>query len=219
MKTKAKISFIEFLRPCCHWPYPYTLEQAFEVFRWMVKTGAPYGEFRERGPLETLSGKPTCIGFSRVEPITSIEDLRKRFHYALLDNYGGKTTDSWRENEKIDISQTRILRFKHDSEAPCLHEKVGLRAYERDTSRVLHWLFSKGQSATLSAQLNSTYRKARECRSVVVHVLPAAFVFELKYGIPGINSSWTHELASGEPFNVALWNAANNFCELFDGDI
>lgn len=80
------VRFIDLVRPDGYWPQPYTLEQAFEIFRWMVAKGEGYStqeRWGSRGVVDLLSAT-SGIGHSSVIPISSLEDLRKRFHYAVL---------------------------------------------------------------------------------------------------------------------------------------
>lgn len=223
MRTKAKIRFIEFLRPDSFWPYPYTLEQAFHVFQWMVKTGTDEtyrvdGQWGSSGPLELLSRKPTCVNHFAVDPITSIEDLRLRFHYALLSQYPNSGVLSWRKEEGIRIDSSRMIYFPHgDENDPCAYFG-GSQAYSSGSQKeTLKQLFSQGRTATLQQQLNSFHPGAVECHGVRVYVTPAIFRFELSYGYAG--SSWQHDLAAtqeNEPFLRGLSRAVKEFNSLVE---
>jgi hypothetical protein len=117
MKTKAKIAFVEFLRPDFYWPNPYTIEQAFEVFRWMVRTGTAYERstrWGRNGPIETLSCSPSCTGFGYVAPIVSLDDLRRRFHFGLLSAHTTSSgVDEWRGAENTHVGAEKIIAFRH----------------------------------------------------------------------------------------------------------
>lgn len=217
MRSKAKISFIEFIRPGSCWPYPYTLEQAFGVLQWMARTGRKYSrkiEWGYHGPIEALSCQPTCRSFCSVSAITTIADLRERFHYALLTNYDESgAIAAWRNAERITLDGKRILTFPH-------HEPFsGGQGWncEADIQKAIEKLFNDGQNSRLAVQLNSSWDAARECHKVVIHVLPAFFVFDLKYGFDG--STWTHELArtkDNEPFLCTMRRAVDAFYSLIE---
>ncbi len=117
MKTKAKIAFVELVRPDCWWPQPYTIEQAFEVFRWMARTGRQYERptrWGRNGPLETLSCAPSCTGHDSVTPIKSLADLRQRFHFGVLSAMTTSNgVNEWRQAEQIYIGSERVLSFRH----------------------------------------------------------------------------------------------------------
>ncbi|GJD87780.1 hypothetical protein BHAOGJBA_1285 [Methylobacterium hispanicum] len=92
---------IELLRPFGYWPQPLSLEQAFELLRWMVATGASKPEYTSQlrwgraGVTELLSSS-SGLSYDRVEPITSIEDLRRRFHMAILARPQSRGQELWR---------------------------------------------------------------------------------------------------------------------------
>jgi hypothetical protein len=77
----------------------------------MVKTGKDYrqqGRWGSSGPIELLS-KSSGLGLSSVEPITSIDDLRERFQFAMFSGHGGEATRRWREDFNIHPDTTRRL--------------------------------------------------------------------------------------------------------------
>jgi hypothetical protein len=190
MRVKTKIKFINFLRPeTSYWPYPYTLEQAFCVFQWLIKTGGKYQKWGHSGVYELLSLKPTCINSIKVDPLQSIEDLRLRFHYALLA-VANSNVKRWREDLGIiDINKERWIRFPYYPEI--------------DISQILNNFFSlKGK---LLVQLNPYHKKATLINHTDIQVYPDEFEFGLCYGYDG--SSWRHVLDSskkGECFRDTL---------------
>lgn len=215
MRSKAKISFVELVRPDYFWPQPYTLEQAFGVLQWLVKTCSPYGGLRTSGPICTLSRKPTCVGFTSIAPIESLDDLRQRFHFALLSGTGGSETQKWRDAERVHIGESRIIRFPHHNP---FEGGEGWNC-EADIGKALEKLFHDGRHSRLAVQLNPRWDAARECHKVIIHVLPASFFFYLRYGFNG--SAWTHELArtkDNEPFLCTMRRAVDAFYGLIEKD-
>ena len=206
MRTKAKISFIEFLRPDSFWPYPYTIEQVFHVLQWMVKEARYYIHGRQYEPIALLSCKPSCIFVSGIEPIVSVDDLRMRFHYALLGRVYGNIA-AWREDNGITIDGSRILHFPH-------HGPGGL--FKTDARTVLDKLFHDGERADLAVSLNCSHLSAKQCQKILIYVLDGGFLFVLKYGFDKsfAASSWAHELArteGNEPFYATMRRAVDTF--------
>lgn len=195
MKTKALYRFIEFIRPGGYWPSQYTIEQAFGVFAWMVHTGKDYGDkvpYVTQSVDSLLSCKPEC-GVADVKPITSIADLRKRFHYAVLGNpYVGPNVTKWRNTFGITTDGKRIVHFPHYDymEAPICFA---------DVEKAITAMFeAKGN---LSVQLNEHHADAIEVYRCEVHPYNELWTWTLKYGCD--HSGWHHTLSTqnkGETF-------------------
>lgn len=180
LHNKVKIRFIEFLRPDGFWPHPYTIEQAFQVFQWMVRTGKKYQKYGRPGVVELLSMKPTCSGFQSVYPIISLSDLRKRFHYALLSHHASDLAEKWRSECQVSVMGERWLSF------PYRDEWI-------DQKKLTEFFDTKG---TLSVQLNDSHPGAVNIARVSIQVWEDSFRFRLDYGYEG--SSWHHTLAETE---------------------
>lgn len=215
MQTKAKFRFIEFIRPTCYWPHPYTLEQAFGVFRWMVQTGKPFidqGRWGQHTVKSLLSKKPTCVNFSYVEPIVSIDDLRERFHYAILSDYVGPQLRAWREKFRIRPDGEAVISFPH-------HKWHTADSSEAEFASGLSALLrSEGQ---LGVRLNRCHSKARWIHSVQID-LHAAYSFRLGYGYPNDSSTWYVTLArqaSGETFRATTARAVRKLAGLVSGNV
>ena len=222
MKTRAKIAFIELVRPDTWWPQPYTIEQTFEVFRWMASTGREYERptrWGRNGPLETLSCAPSCTGHDHVTPIRSLPDLRQRFHFGVLSNHTTSSgVDEWREAEKIYIGSERILTFRH-------HKPFtggGPWSCEAEVQKALEKLFLDGRTLRTGGSLNSVHKTAQTCKKIEIAVYETGFRFFLTYGWPDEESSscWTHNLArteGNEPFLCTMARAETALRELTDG--
>jgi hypothetical protein len=222
LRAKAKIRLVEFLRPACYWPHPYTIEQAFQVFRWMVKTGEGYrspGRWGSSGVTELLSKKPSCCGFSAVSTIRSLDDLRQRFHYALLSNHGSSAVSQWWTERRITVDAEHIISFPHYTPLAGPPRPRPRFRSEADIVRAIEDLLDKHRGERFETQLNSIHRDARVIHSIVVGVDPAGFTFDLAYGFnadgPGeMDSEWRETLArseGNEPFVDVLAHALTRF--------
>lgn len=202
IQTKVKIKFIDLLSPDCVWPYPYTLEQALGVFQWMVKTGEEYNKYNQSGVTELLSMKPTCINFSEIESITSVDDLQKRFHFALLSQDASSSAQEWREDERVKPNAQRSIFFPHNKEG-------GIHEDHLDS-----FLKTRGK---LKTQLNECHKEAVNIVSIDLRVIPSGFIFRLIYGYEG--SSWTFNLSetkSSECFSDTFWRASKKLKSLIN---
>ncbi len=189
-KHKAKYKFIEFLRPGGYWPSPYTLEQAFGVFGWLVESGQ---SFRKRGrwgehTIECLlsgPGKSSCTGITRIKPIRSLDDLRQRFHAALFDNYS-PMAEAWRNALGINAYSSKVIAFKH-------HDREACGVSERGFGKSLEALLNA--SGKLTTQLNQYHPDAVDIFGVDLTYFChyQGWEFCLKYGYDG--SSWYYPLA------------------------
>src|SRR6185437_5155193 len=90
------------------------LEQAFQVYRWIVKTAKKYSEYRRYCPLDILIGRGVMGSHDlHYEPIQSLEGLQAAFHRAILGRSNGPLTDAWRKETKMAFGNERILHFPH----------------------------------------------------------------------------------------------------------
>lgn len=195
LRYKAQYNFIEFIRPDGYWPYPYTIEQAFGVFAWMVQTGKGYGD---KVPYITktvdglLSCSPEC-GYTDVTSIASLNDLRQRFHYALLgDRLIGPRVAQWRKTFHITPSGSNTIAFPH-----YIQKKLPMP--ETDIKKMFDALFSA--KGTLNVQLNEYHAEAKEVYYCKARPYNGLWRWTMLYGYD--SSGWTHELAQqqkGESF-------------------
>lgn len=201
-KRSAVVSLIEFLRPDCYWPHPYSLEQAFQLFRWMVATAAKsrYSDQMRWGamsPIDLLSDS-SGIGHSSVAPISSIADLRRRFQLAFFGTHGGNGTLRWREENGIQAYGTVTLPYRHYvPHAGAKH--LGFDS-ESAIETALNKFFEKAPGMRLAAQLNSFHAGAKVVQDVTIGVSARGFNFNLRYGFTApksgkLDSEWTYSLA------------------------
>jgi hypothetical protein len=209
LRTKVKVEFAELVRPNGYWPQPYSLEQAFQVYRWIVKTGKRFSEYQRRGVYDLLTGCGS-VGNTDLyyDPIRSIEMLRKRFQFAILGRSNCKAAEEWRAKEKIAFGQERILHFPHY--APFVGSPVlGQVLSEAQIKNLLDAYFAT--TGNLIVQLNQFHPDAVEIVEMVLRVDTCRFEFQfgLQYGYDG--SSWWHQLASGVQFLDTLGLALVEF--------
>lgn len=216
-RTKAKIEFAEFVRPDCYWPQPYTLEQAFQVYRWFVRTASPYTQRWGYNPFDILIGRGVInsSGFDH-QPVRSISQLQQIFHRAILARSNGPRTDAWRTKERIKFGESRILHFPHY--APFAGSPVlGHVCSEAQIQTLLEAYFSA--QGNLIVQLNSCHADAVEIWQLGIRVsaYDFQFKFDLEYGVDG--SSWKHSLASGEQFVDTFAAALQEFQRVSGQDL
>lgn len=205
MSSRATYKFVEFVRPDGYWPYPYSTDQAFAVLGWMLKTGESFRDKPknvERNIFSLLSCKPTCTGFRTIDPIWSLDDLKRRFHHAILSGYAGPQLAEWRRRFGVFVGGRSVIV------APC----VRLDEFPEGESNAsfrkrLAWLFSC--EGTLSQPLNERHHQATHVMGVRVNWLPSShkWSFVMRYGYEGDQSWWDHGLATqrdGETFYGAF---------------
>ena len=196
--SKAKIHFAEFVRPDSYWPQPYSIEQAFQTYRWMIKTGKRHSHAYEYGVYDMLIGGGVRGSADMYyNPVDSLDTLRKYFHRAVLARPNCKDSDIWRKKERIGFGEHRILHFPHY--APFVGSPLlGRVVSEAQIKRLLDAYFYL--SGNLCVQLNSCHAGAIEIIGAVIRVSTYDFTFEfdLAYGYEG--SRWWHHLAAGEQF-------------------
>lgn len=195
MPSKATYQFIEFVRPSGgYWPWPYSLEQAFGVFRWMIDVADPekYHDKTEWGRRTVeclLSKKPSCTGMYEIDPINSLKDLEARFHYALLGN-ASNNVNRWRAHHDIGVSSKKIIHFDH---------AVPMRDAESEAQIQGAFVRLFGATGRLNVQLNECHDRAREIYGVRMHYSRGfpGWRFVLDYGYGG--SVWHKTIARQRP--------------------
>ena len=206
--TRAKIKLGLFLSPDSHWPFPHTIEQAFETFRWLVRSGDRYRgptgyPGHHHGPRETLS-LSSGANLQSVAPIVSLADLRARYVAALFSHMGGAPTERWRAEKGIRgyaVHWLKIPHFQPFRATPWFES-------ERAVVDALESFFKTGAEGRLAASPNHVHTDCRTCMGARIFVHPRHFVFDLAFG-DGL-SRWNEPLARsarGEPFTAALYRA------------
>lgn len=215
IRTKAKIRFIDLVRPDMFWPYPYSVEQSFMVFFHMARTARKYAVWKDSGPVDTLNKQPTCQYCSTIRPIESLADLKERFVYALLCNEGtGKALrDKWREETGIGLDKTRWLAFPH----LIPFNGGGIFRCEADIKRAVDDLLAGSVDRPLSKGPDGHRLKTPFCHGCHVCVGAETFSIAMKYGnkpVARFEGQWTVSLADsepGEPFVPVLERAMARF--------
>jgi hypothetical protein len=227
IQTRFKVSFVEFVRPSHTWPYPYSVEQAFQTLRWMTATGADYrGDTRwgDQGVYEVLSMKPSCRGFTGVSPITSLADLRQRFHYALLSRSEIPVVDKWRRDYDILPDGKATIHLP-------VHRDLGVSGPFKNQSELQKAITEMleppaAQKIQMTVALNSVHGKETAIyHDVQIKVSRNGFGFILRYGDEqrhAFGSRWDEYLActrGNETFIETAVRAYKNYRGLVFGEI
>lgn len=213
VRTKAKYDFAKFLRPECFWPQPYSVEQAFGVFAWMIETGQPFAQ-QGRWGANTIEaglspGQTSCTGMRTASRILSVENLRERFPLAFFGDYSAAVI-AWRKAIGINAYSQKIIAFPHHgfNESGCCEAKL--------QSGIDELLSSSGR---LAVQLNSVHDDAREIEGVELTYCrhDHAWLWSLMYGVDG--SRWYYELAEQkqrETFTQSYFRAQAALAKLIE---
>ena len=208
IRSKGKYRMIDFVRPNI-WPFGYTIEQAFGVYRWMVETADNYPAPRNSGrnALEPVLSCVSRLPYD-IRPITSLDDLRERFRWALFAVYGLMgTLQRWRREHGITVDGVHWIRFPH-------YEPFNGPTSEADFRKMLTDMFTDRRRLTV--QLNSCWDDARENYGVHIHLNKAydyggdrkssgGWQFDLSYGCD--RSVWEHQIARQEA-GETFWDVA-----------
>ncbi len=200
-QPQATLSLIEFVRPDGSWPYPYSLEQAFELLRRMVASGRKYfvpGCWGQSGVLELLYGGGV-VNCGALRPIESLSDLRRCLHRALL-GIGNDAVERWRRRQHFRVTSTRTLTVPHYHPFR-RYPFQGHQVSEHDIFLALTRYFHDVPGTRLPVSLNAVHLQARRVSRAIVDIDPDFFRFRIEYGLAG--SAWSHTLAitrRGESF-------------------
>jgi len=200
-RQQAMIKMIEFVRPGGYWPTPYTLEQAFQVLRLMVKTGAAYSNptrWGRAGVVEMLDGHG-CVNCSGIRAITSIGDLHHRLQLGILDNYS-PTIDRWRQEQGFEVMSETRCEFPHY--APYRQFLDGAVVSPATVHKAIDEFFTGFLGKTLEVSLNYVHLDARTVKQTYVAIRPDHFSFGLTFSLDG--SVWDYELARTMPGETFL---------------
>ena len=224
-RRKAVIHLIEFLRPDGYWPTPYTVEMAFQVLRWLITSASGGGyvtrhQWHDTCAVGLMGGVGAVNGGCR--PIRSLENLSKRFHWAILgsDRYHPEVA-RWRADKGIHANAVLEMGIRHYSplRAPPAH--LPWRC-QRDVENAITWLLEETVGQKLVVQLNPAHKGARVVHYVGILVGPNGFEFRLHYGfkspkVDQFDSDWSYTMAESEgdePFLDTLARAISEFNRL-----
>lgn len=197
MKTKANYQFIDFIRPGYYWPWNGSIEQAFGVFRWMIDTGEGYEHQTKWGKQTVeslLSRKPSCTSMWEIEPVSSLDDLRQRFHYAILSPVDSGI-EKWRQDNGITINGKRTIVFPHANPMRDVDSEANIK---QAFDNLFAWV------GRLNVELNEYHSRAREIYGVQMHYSRSypGWRFVLSYGFDG--SIWRKTIARQRPKELLL---------------
>lgn len=241
-KQSTHIELIEFVRPTRdYWPSPYSIEMAFSVMQWMIASGEG---FKTPQQWVTPSVGGDLGGYNadnaHPRPVTSIADLKQRFHIALLKKGEGysKHLTAWRSAHKIHLDSSLDLDFAHYK--PLTGALPGNLTGEDDIRTKLTQLLEHSDGKTTSEQLNEYHPTARVVHGVDITIrannkrskkrgdTDFRFEFCLHYGFVSRkemlggkpDSEWHHTLASsvvGESFLDTFVRALQEFDWVMNG--
>jgi hypothetical protein len=121
----------------------------------MIRTSEKYHKY---GFIELLSGQPTGSGFGEVRPIKSIDDLRMRFHYAILSAHASPLADKWRNDCQISVMGEQWIHFPYRDMGGWTDSEAEIK------EKLTAFLETKG---TLAVQLNPSHPRAKEIKQAV----------------------------------------------------
>lgn len=203
LRHSEKVSLIEFLRPGCYTPSPYSIEMAFQALRHLIASGVGYKthhRWHTTSITSLLGGYSSDCSYPK--PIESIPDLLSRFHDAILSkNSCNPELDKWRTDKGINAYAAIDMQFLHYKPFdPVPH--LGFRC-EDDVQKALNSLFIDAPGKKTAISLNSIHHAAQVIHKIDVTVSPDAFLFTLRYGFIApseeLDSEWSFTLARTQP--------------------
>ncbi|MFH1211120.1 MAG: hypothetical protein V1645_04370 [archaeon] len=191
----------ETLSPYMSWIGP---QEAFGVFQWMVKEGEGV-----KGVYEALSGQPTCVNFSRVNPFSSNwrKETVERFRCLLLSNYCSNKTEEWKMENGISITESKIIHFPHYT------PETYVWMSNSDLEKLIDDTFKVKDKVTVK-KYNECHPRAVCAYNLRLRVEPTMFSLDLVYGYTRDRSSaWDKRFASkeGEPFLDFMERASEHY--------
>lgn len=226
LRKSFKVPLIELLRPDGYWPQPLSIEQAFETLRWMATTGSSKPEFTSQlqwgraGIHELLTGG-SGLSHSCVEPITSIEDLRRRFHFAILSRASSRGQELWRSEFGIRPEGTVTVPYPTYKPFAALPH-LGWQS-EAEIHAEIKRLTAESAGMPMAVNLNGVYDDCQTLHGVRIRVAPEGFAFDIRYGNTHPTehgSSWDDTIArtrEGESFLQTFARARTVFDCLVHG--
>lgn len=219
-----RFEWIDLLRPNTRWPAPLSVEQAFETMRWLVRTGQDRKYLRstrygERGVVDLLNAD-THSSAGGFHPITSLEDLRKRFHWAVLAVPDTDGQEIWRYEHGIDVGAAAAIAV------PTYKPGAGARHLGFDTEESVRTTLESMQTgergAEMAVRLNPSHPDCNVLQGFEIAVGPDRIWFNLRYGsgAPEFAYTWRETVAftrEGESFLDAFSRARDVYDCLVHG--
>jgi hypothetical protein len=226
MKSRFRIALSDLVQPDSRAFGAHSLEKAFQIFRWMVKTGDAYREENAWSPstgVRELLSASSAVGLRHVTEIASVADLKKRFAYAILKYPHHQSVVKWRNDHGIEFGGTVTIPYAVTTD-PQEREALGF-GFRQDIDMVTNDLLGGHKNHRMAFHLNGYHHDCRHVHSVKVHVAASGFLFRLNYGEDmvdnRIGSEWSYDLAAtreGETFAATLARARDNFAGLVYGE-
>ena len=226
LRKSFKVPLIELLRPDGYWPQPLSIEQAFETLRWMATTGSSKPEFTSqlqwgRAGINDLLTGGSGLSHGHVEPISSIEDLRRRFHFAILSRASSRGQELWRSEFGIRPEGTVTVPYPTYKPFAALPH-LGWQS-EAEIHAEIKRLTAESAGMPMAVNLNGVYDDCQTLHGVRIRVAPEGFAFDIRYGNTHPTehgSSWDDTIArtrEGESFLQTFARARTVFDCLVHG--
>jgi hypothetical protein len=216
---KKKISFIDLIRP----HEMFSVDERFEIYRWMVKTGQKYYKEKVASRGWPSSGHETIALLSRSsahghgpfpERLRSDweDELKLRFQHVLLSKYAQSEAIRWKQENGIDINSTKILPIQYYA------EKYPSYPIEINELHPISAIF-KFKGARLKEQYNPFHPKADTILDISIGVYPyynlcIYYGYEEEFG-DRCASSWIKDLPTVK--DELFWDfACRNYLILKD---
>ncbi|MCC5610728.1 hypothetical protein LC612_29255 [Nostoc sp. CHAB 5834] len=215
-RHKTEVSLMEFVRPANDWPYPYSLEMAFMLFRHFLTTGEGY---QTELPYSSVSVGTFLKGSNAnnyyPQAITSIQDLRGRLYNAFFGR-GWDCIERWREEQGVNAyGQLALKGLHYDLRRPVEHLSFESQS---QLGTLLTDLLRHSAGKTTAVSLNSIHHDARVVHKVGVMVGTKGYRFDLYYGFkaPGEHDSeWSFTLAQTQNVMVGGKKKQEAFLDTF----
>ncbi|MDE4914840.1 hypothetical protein [Methylobacterium sp. 092160098-2] len=114
-----RAAVVDLINPLPSWPWPLSVDQAFEAYRWMVETHEEHGDMASKmrawGYLFNRN-ETVRDGVWGVRPIRSMADLKERLQSVVLLPPRGRRDVEWRR--RIDLLVDRSLLVGRPASGP-----------------------------------------------------------------------------------------------------
>lgn len=222
------IPLIELVRPDSFWPQPLSIERAFELMRWMVDVGGSKYDTPQRWgtcSVSDLLGATSGIGHTSMLPIKSLDDLRRRFHYAILARPSSEGQERWREDNGI--GPAGVIKVIRPTYRPFDGASHLCWRSEGDIQDALAAMLTGSTGKRMAVSLNSVHKDSvnwLHCVDIEI-CRNSGFWFNITYGCDPAErgaSRWSEVIAQsrdGESFLDTMARARDVFDLLVHGKV
>lgn len=107
-----RAAVVDLVNPLPSWPWPLSVDQAFEAYRWMVETHEEHGDMASKmRAWGYLFNKNETIrdGVWGVRPIRSMADLKERLQSVVLLPPRGRRDVEWRRRTDLLVDRSLVV--------------------------------------------------------------------------------------------------------------